>query len=69
MLFRKKIDRSCAYCVYGTKLEDDQILCCKKGMKSPCDKCRKFKYDPTKRIPMKEKALDFSKYDEQDFSL
>jgi hypothetical protein len=69
MLFRKKIDRSCAYCVYGTKLEDDQILCCKKGMKTVEDKCFRFKYDPTKRIPVKAKALDFAKYDEHDFSL
>lgn len=69
MLFRKKIERSCAYCVYGTKVDEDTILCAKKGMKTPEDKCRKFKYDPLKRIPSKAKALDFSKYDEQDFSL
>lgn len=69
MLFRKKIERSCAYCVYGTRLEDEQILCAKKGMKSTFDQCRKFQYDPTKRIPVKAKALDFSKYEEQDFSL
>lgn len=69
MLFRKKIERSCVYCQYGTKVDDDIILCCKKGLKSPEDKCRRFKYDPTKRIPSKAKPLDFSKYDAQDFSL
>ena len=69
MLFRKKIEPDCAYCLYGTNLEEDHILCAKKGMKCAGDKCRKFKYDPTKRIPQKEKALDFSKYDKQDFSL
>ena len=69
MLFRKKIEPSCAYCAFGAKLDEELILCCKKGMKTPADKCRKFKYDPTKRIPQKEKALDFSKYDKQDFSL
>lgn len=69
MLFRKKIERSCAYCIYATRLDDDQLLCAKKGLKSPEDKCRKFKYDPTKRIPAKAKALDFSKYREEDFSL
>jgi hypothetical protein len=31
--------------------------------------CRKFRYDPCKRIPSKPKALDFRKYDEHDFSL
>jgi len=69
MLFRKKIERSCSYCVHGVALNEDQILCAKKGMKTPNDQCRKFQYDPTKRIPRKEKALDFSKYDEADFSL
>lgn len=69
MLFRKKIARSCSYCAYGTRLEDDLILCSKKGIKSIDDKCRKFKYDPCKRIPAKAKALDFSKYEEEDFSL
>jgi len=69
MLFRKKIERSCDYCYYGIKIDDDTILCSKKGFRSPTSKCRRFKYDPTKRIPGKPKALDFSKYDEQDFSL
>lgn len=69
MLFRKKIERACAYCQYGAKLEEDQILCSKKGIKSAEDKCRKFKYDPCKRVPVKAKALDFSKYEEEDYSL
>ena len=69
MLFRKKIDRACGYCLHGTRLEEDQILCCKKGIKREDDKCFRFKYDPTKRIPAKAKALDFAKYDEHDFSL
>jgi hypothetical protein len=32
-------------------------------------KCLKFKYDPCKRIPPKPKALDFTKYDQEDYSL
>ena len=69
MLFRKKIERACGYCTHGTKLEDGQILCVKKGIRLPEYKCRKFKYDPFKRIPVKPKALNFSKYDAEDFSL
>ena len=69
MLFRKKIARSCAYCAYGAKIDDEQILCSKKGMVSSCGKCRKFIYDPCKRIPPKPKALDFKKYEEQDYTL
>ena len=69
MLFRKKIERSCAYCARGTELEDGQVLCCKKGLRTVDGKCGKFKYDPCKRIPAKAKTLDFSKYDGDDFSL
>lgn len=69
MLFRKKIERSCAYCVHGARLEDGQILCTKKGLKSEEYKCFRFRYDPCKRLPKKEKPLDFSRYDQDDFSL
>ena len=69
MLFRKKIERSCAYCLHGVILEDGQVLCHKKGVKTIEDKCFKFRYDPCKRIPLKAKPLDFSKYDKEDFSL
>ena len=69
MLFRKRIDRSCRYCSYGTRLEDGAILCIKKGLKTEEDPCFRFRYDPCKRIPLKAKALDFSRYQEDDFSL
>ena len=69
MLFRKKIERSCSYCTYGAKLDDETVLCSRKGLRSLFGKCRKFKYDPCKRIPSKAKAMDFSKYEEEDFSL
>ncbi len=69
MLFRKKIERSCGYCLYGSHMENGVILCVKKGFRSEESQCRRFKYDPCKRIPKKAKALDFSKYDKEDFSL
>ena len=69
MLFRKKIDRSCSYCLYGAKLEEGKILCAKKGIKTVEDRCRRFQYDPCKRIPPKAKALDFSRFDQEDYSL
>ena len=31
--------------------------------------CWRFRYDPFKRIPRKARALDFSMYSEEDFSL
>lgn len=69
MLFRKKIEKSCTYCARGTVLESGQILCSKRGLRSQDNGCRKFRYDPCKRIPPRPKPLDFSKYDGQDFSL
>ncbi len=69
MLFRKKIERSCLYCSFGTKLDEDSVLCTKRGVVNPDIKCRKFRYEPYKRIPSKENPLDFKKYDKEDFSL
>lgn len=69
MLFRRKIERRCAYCLHGTKLDDRQILCTKRGVMPVEGQCRKFRYDPCKRIPGKAKALDFGKYDKEDYSL
>ena len=69
MLFRKKIERSCMYCSFGTVLDEDTVLCTKRGAIAPRVKCRKFRYDPCKRIPPKPKAPDFEKYTEEDFAL
>lgn len=69
MIFRKKIQRSCAYCTFGTQMDEEQVLCIKKGVvKLDCN-CRKFLYDPCKRQPKRQKALDFEKYDQEDYSL
>ena len=69
MLFKKRIEKSCSYCAYCTKLNDEQALCIKKGVVELQGKCRKFEYDPCKRIPAKPKAVDFQKYDQEDYSL
>lgn len=69
MLFRKKMPHSCSYCQHGTAIENDQVLCLKRGVVSATARCRKFRYDPCKRIPPKMKSLDFDKFNEEDFSL
>lgn len=69
MLFRKKMPRSCAYCTRGTQIDNDQILCIKRGVVTFDHSCRKFRYDPCKRIPPKPKALDLTQYETEDFSL
>lgn len=69
MLFRKKMPRSCSYCAYGTKIDEEQVLCVKRGVVPVEGACRKFDYDPCKRVPPKPKALDFTKYNDADYSL
>ena len=69
MLFRKKIEHACMYCSHCTVLDDQQVLCTKRGLMPITGKCRKFIYDPVKRVPPKPKALDFEKYNKEDYSL
>lgn len=69
MLFRKRIERSCEYCAYGTKLDENQILCSRKGIVEIDKSCRKFSYDPCKRIPPKQAVLNTEKYSDEDFTL
>lgn len=69
MLFRKKIEKSCTYCVNGTQIDGEQVLCIKRGVVAADGSCRKFAYDPCKRTPKKAKALDLEKYKNEDYSL
>lgn len=69
MIFRKKIQKSCSYCTWGTKISDDDVLCTKRGFMPAYKSCRKFSYDPCKRTPSKAKAIDFNKYTSDDFKL
>ncbi len=68
LLFGKNIAPACEYCSQGKKTADSQmILCLKHGVVSPYYHCRKFNYDPLKRIPRSLPAL--KKYSDKDFSL
>ena len=46
MIFRRKIQKSCSYCTYGTKIAEDTVLCMKRGFMPIYKHCRKFEYDP-----------------------
>lgn len=69
MLFRKDIEPRCAYCTRCAPAEEGMVICRKKGIRLETDKCRKFKYDPLKRVPPRQKNIDFTKYDQRDYSL
>lgn len=69
MLFRKKLPRSCLYCAHGASISPTQVVCAKKGIVASDCPCRKFTYDPLKRVPPRRRPLDFRAYDDEDFSL
>lgn len=69
MLFRKDIPKDCSYCQHMNRSEDGAMRCTRGGTVNEDEGCRQFRYDPTRRKPKKAKAMDFSRYDEDDFSL
>ncbi|MEG2000192.1 MAG: hypothetical protein RR053_02195 [Evtepia sp.] len=69
MLFSKKIEPRCTYCQKSAKLNEDQVLCIKKGIMPIGDHCHSFRYNPLKRIPPPPPIADFSRLQDEDFSL
>lgn len=68
-LFQEGIEPRCAYCAHGAALEEDKVLCARKGVVSPGGSCHRFQYDPLKRVPPRPSSLDTSKLKEEDFRL
>ena len=53
-----ELDRVCAYCEHATSLAGgEHVLCEKRGVVTGTHHCRKFAYDPQKRIPKRAKPL------------
>ena len=69
MLFRKDMDPRCAYCQRGSELDEDRVLCPKKGVVSPGDHCRSFRYDPLRRKPPRPVKLHTGDLKQEDFDL
>lgn len=68
MIDDKKYSKQCSNCFYGrTPKDKDAVLCEKKGIVDPTDKCRHYKYDPLKRVP--DKIVINTDYTEDDFKL
>lgn len=67
-LYGNNIHPSCEYCARARRAKDGRVmLCAKKGIVPLYHRCRRFQYDPLKRIPYRQPALQ--KYDEADFAL
>ena len=67
-LFRKYIEKHCAYRKGGSVLNDVQVGGSRRGIVDSADHCRHFCYDPLKRVPPRPAALN-DKYTSEDFSL
>ena len=57
-LFGNSVPPCCSYCQFG-KLASDQkmILCPRIGVVSPYYHCKKYRYNPLKRIPRRPPVL------------
>ncbi|MBO5410823.1 MAG: hypothetical protein J6A60_06145 [Clostridia bacterium] len=74
MCMKKKLTDSsrfepvCRICRHGRLSPDgESVLCIKKGIVDPDGKCRRYVYDPLKRIP--KKALQIESADPSEFEL
>ncbi len=69
MLFRKNIDPRCAYCRRGAQINEREVACVKRGIMPVEGSCRRFRYDPLKRVPPRPAPLETARLKESDFSL
>ena len=68
-LFQKKIEPRCVYCTRSRPLDEEQVVCDKKGVMSAGSHCRSFRYDPLKRVPPRPAKADFSALKDEDFQI
>ena len=62
-------DPRCEYCKIGKLTADgNNVLCPKKGVMDKFYSCKKFRYDPLKRVP-DTKTPDVFQFSSEDFSL
>lgn len=67
-LFGKNIEPACVYCRNGMITQNgDMIMCPKKGMVEKNYHCRKFHYDPLKRVP--HNAAVLPEFTQEEFEL
>lgn len=69
MLFRKDVEPCCAYCIHSAYVDDESIICVKKGIMKSWGKCRRFEYDPLKRQPEAPSKPMTKGFKEEDFEI
>lgn len=67
--FRKDIEPRCAYCEFGSTVNDTQVVCPRKGIMDSAAHCFRFRYDPLRRVPPRPASLDTKALSAEDFSI
>ena len=65
--FGKNIEPSCEYCTHSIK-KDEQITC-SVNIQDTAAGCKKYSYNPLKRIPKTAPLIKKGNYNDKDFSL
>ncbi len=67
-LYGNNITPSCEYCARARRAADGRVMLCnKRGIVPLYHRCRGFRYDPLKRVPYRQPALE--KFEAADFQL
>ena len=67
-LFNKKLPHACKNCVFSRDFgSQSEVLCRIRGAVTMNDSCRKYRYDATKRVPVK--TIVANNYKSEDFLL
>ena len=67
-LYGNSIQPSCEHCAHGRRSSDGKaVLCTRRGVMPLYHHCRKFLYDPLKRIPFRQPTLQA--FRQEDFRL
>jgi hypothetical protein len=67
-LYGNNIQPSCEHCVFGRRSSDGRaVLCSRNGVMPLYHSCRRFEYDPLKRVPFRQPAVP--QFSEEDFAI
>ena len=61
--------KDCTYCQFAGKVDEETMICQKYGIVPAAHRCRKFRYDPLKRVPSRPHSGGLEKFNKNDFSL
>ena len=67
-LFGSHVEPACRYCSFSRESADGRMMLCPhRGVVAPYYSCRKYHYDPLRRVPSRQAVLP--EYDKSDFEL